>query len=381
VFVVDATGTPNLHGGLHALARDQYWFDAELGESSGLSDGLPFFLQDMIPQGFVGRTVPRRFPELGLPERITDWNDDHVLAYLCQRGEDCIGNLMLGDESLRRFLQHSTTEGASIDSDARAIEYPVLASAAIAGTVAGSSAGGEHPKFTAAVRQGATLRQVLVKFSPGGSDKVAQRWADLLICEHIATRVLHGAGLTSITADLLQSEGRTFLEIERFDRTGERGRTGLVSLAALANEHLGTRETWTRATASLAALGVISRDDAEKVRRLATFGQLIANTDMHFGNLSFHFAFDRAPQLAPVYDMLPMLYAPLAGDVVPEREFEPPLPTASNLDIWPGMLELAQAYWREVANHPALSEAFSSRAERNAKSLASVKLAKLPLAG
>ncbi len=373
LFCISPAGEPALLGRLHALSKDQYWLDAAIGKLPQLSDGLPFFLQDLIPQGFIGRTVPRRFRELGLPERITDWNDDHVLAYLSQRGEDCVGNLMLGDESLQRFLKQFGAAQPLIDFKARAREYPALADAAIAGTVAGSSAGGEHPKFTTSIRQGRATRHVLVKFSPGGNDRVAQRWADLLTCEHVATHVLNRASLTPATTELLVSGGRTFLEAERFDRTGVRGRTGLVSLAALANEYLGRRDTWISATGSLAKLGVISRADAETVRRIATFGQLIANTDMHFGNLSFRLSFDAPLTLAPVYDMLPMLYAPLAGGVLADQKFEPPLPTGDNLDIWKEMVEIAQGYWLEVANHEALSAGFSAQAKRNADRMAEAK--------
>jgi len=374
LFCISAQGEPALLGRLHALSRDQYWLDAAIGKYPQLSDGLPFFLQDLVPQGFIGRTVPRRFPELGLPERITDWNDDHVLAYLCQRGEDCVGNLMLGDESLQRFLkQFGAAQTRLIDSKARPREYPLLADAAISGTVPGSSAGGEHPKFTTSIREGRATRHVLVKFSPGGDDRIAQRWADLLTCEHLATHVLNRANLTPATTELLVSGGRTFLEAERFDRAGVRGRTGLVSLAALANEYLGRRDSWISATGSLATLGVISRPDAETVRRIATFGQLIANTDMHFGNLSFRLSFDGPLTLAPVYDMLPMLYAPLAGGTLTSHEFEPPLPTGDNLDIWKEMVGIAQTYWLEVANHDAVSAGFAAHAKRNADRIAEAK--------
>ena len=58
--------------------------------------------------------------------------------------------------------------------------------AALAGDVPGSSAGGEQPKFTATVDDGGTLRHVLVKFSPTLDTLVGRRWADLLVCEHLA---------------------------------------------------------------------------------------------------------------------------------------------------------------------------------------------------
>jgi hypothetical protein len=364
LFQISARGEPTLVGRLHALARDQYWLDAPIGAHSRFSDGLPFYLQDLVPQGFIGRTVPRRYPELQLPERITDWSDDHVLTYLCRRGEDCIGNLILGDESLQRFLRPIDAPSI-ISSRTRAKAYGSLAEAALAGSIAGTSAGGEHPKFTAAVQQGSAIRQVLVKFSPGGTDRVARRWADLLICEQLATKVLHEAGLTPAVADLLIAGDQVFLESERFDRTGARGRSGVVSLGALANEYLGRRDNWTTAAAGLAQLGIISRVDAETVRRIATFGRLIGNTDMHFGNLSFQLSFDGPLTLAPVYDMLPMSLAPLVGGALPAREFEPPSPTSADLDIWNEIADLAENYWREVATHDAVSTDFAAQARRN----------------
>jgi hypothetical protein len=373
VFVVNEAGSANLLGRLHALARDQYWFDAVSAEHSYVSDGLPYFLQDLWPQGFIGRTVPRRFPELALPERITDWNDTHVLTYLCQRAEDCIGNLIVGDESLQRFLRQFHPERTFLNPTQRRREYPKLAAAAIAGTAPGSSAGGEHPKFTTSLRSGAGIRHVLVKFSPPGTDAVSRRWADLLVSEHLAIQALQRSGLTSASTELLAIDGRVFLEVSRFDRTGVRGRVGIVSLAAVADHYLGRRDNWISATSSLARIGQITASDDEAVRRLATFGGLIGNTDMHFGNLSFFFSLGAALSLAPVYDMLPMLYAPLAGDQLPDRAFDPPLPSGDTLHLWGEMVNLAAQYWNEVASHELVSKEFSDRARANAAVVAEAR--------
>lgn len=363
---IDAEGRPVLLGHLHALARDQYWIDSELGNTARLSDGLPFYLQDLAPQGFLGRIVPRRFHDLGLPARITDWNDDHVLTYLCLRGENCMGDLLLGEESLQRYL---ATRGSDIpsayDAKSRSRHYDEMSDLALEGEIAGSSAGGEHPKFTTTIRQGRTIRHVFVKFSPGGTDKVARRWADLLIAEHLATVALHRAGLSSRATEMLVVGDKVFVEADRFDRVGPLGRVGLVSLAALTNEHLGRRDNWTSASAALAKAGVISLEDADTVRRVATFGQLIGNSDMHFGNLSFHLGFDGPMALTPIYDMLPMTHAPIAGGAIPVREFEAPLPTATNLNIWGEMTTLALEYWRSVANHEAVSAEFTAIARKN----------------
>jgi hypothetical protein len=366
VFVVDKKGTPTSYGQLTALARDQYWFEAAGGRHNLLSDGLPYFLQDLWPQGFIGRTAPKRFPELGLPGRITDWNEAHALTYLTRRGEDCVGNLMLGDESLQRYLADPLEEYGHIPHAARDINYARLADEAIAGTPAGSSAAGEHPKFSTTVRADDTVFHVLVKFSPPIADRVSQRWSDLLIAEHLASKALGDVGVAAAATELVTGGGRTFLESRRFDRTGERGRIAVVSLAALVDHHIGRRDNWMSAATSLAALGAITAPAAETMRRAATFGQLIGNTDMHFGNLSFFFSSTGPLQLTPVYDMLPMIYAPVGGDELPERKFEPPLPTAGNLDSWPSIAQRAVDYWRELAAHVRVSPEFSQLARDNA---------------
>jgi hypothetical protein len=365
IFSIGEDGRASVLGRLHALARDQYWFNAEADEHSYVSDGLPYFLQDLWPQGFIGRTVPRRFPELALPERITDWNDAHVLTYLCQRGEDCVGNLMVGDESLQRFLRQFHPERSLLSTAQRSREYPKLAAAAIAGTAPGSSAGGEHPKFTTSLRSGKRIRHALVKFSPIGGDAVSQRWADLLVSEHLAAKILRQAELTSPSTELFSIDGRMFLEAERFDRTGTRGRVGVISLAAVSDHYIGRRENWIDAATTLGRLGRISANDVDMIRRLATFGGLIGNADMHFGNLSFYFDLNRPLSLAPIYDMLPMLYAPVTGDQLPERAFDPPLPSAETLHVWPQMANLAMQYWRSVASHELVSAEFSEQAQRN----------------
>ena len=83
-------------GILFSLAADEYFFSAHVSREEngffggGLSQGLPYFLQDQRPDGFLGRAIPARYPELNLPERVVDWNDDQYLrdgsaatAWLC----------------------------------------------------------------------------------------------------------------------------------------------------------------------------------------------------------------------------------------------------------------------------------------------------------
>lgn len=92
---------------------------------------------------------------------------------------------------------------------------------------------------------------------------------------------------------------------------------------------------------------------------LDTFGDLIGNTDRHFGNLSFFAEEAREPKLtlAPVYDMLPMILAP-AGTQLVERSFAPRSPTASNLHLWHEVAEHALGYWSDLGKAKELSAGF-----------------------
>ena len=86
----------------------------------------------------------------------------------------------------------------------------------------------------------------------------------------------------------------------------------LAGLATLNGALLGAMTTeWPALAERLAALSLLSAEDVERVRHLWWYGRLIANTDMHLGNLGFRPA--GILRLAPTYDMVPMLYAPLAG--------------------------------------------------------------------
>ena len=69
-------------GVLSALAADEYYFESSSDSFAwrGLTQGLPYFLQDQRPGGFLGQAVPSRYPELALPQRVIDWSDDQRAA-------------------------------------------------------------------------------------------------------------------------------------------------------------------------------------------------------------------------------------------------------------------------------------------------------------
>jgi DNA-binding transcriptional ArsR family regulator len=354
LYRVDAAGTPVQLGTLHALARDQYYLRSETA-LAGLSEGIPYPLQDARPAGFLGRTVPQRYPELDLPPRVNDWSDEHFLRYLTQRGADCTGDLILGTAALDHFL---AGDGSPEVPQASCVtRYPELARQAMAGTLPGSSAHGEHPKFTARLHANTLVTHVLVKFSPARTTLIGQRWADLLLAEHWAHQVLREHGITAVQSRWLECGEQAFLETQRFDRIGPRGRRGAVSLLSVDACLFGALDNWTRAAERLERARRISQSDASSLCLLDAFGELIANTDRHFGNVTLFDQHQGRFELAPVYDMLPMLFAP-QQDFLIERTFIPLRPKAASLGAWRAARALALTFWDQLTTEMRLSPQF-----------------------
>jgi hypothetical protein len=377
---IDARGRPQLLGELSALHGGSWHFESNTprpawtGEfRDGLFPDLPWFLDDLRPQGFLGRSFASAHArELDAPEDLSRWHADNVLAALVRYGDDLPGDLVLGEAALTRALQQSVEPADVVDTADRSEEFLRRAQSALQGGPVGSSAGGENPKFTALLRdEPGRFRATVVKFSePVSSSPGALRWADLLRCEHLAARALNDAGVSAAPTDILSAGGRCFLQSTRFDRTPTLGRRGQVSLRALDAATLGRGSgPWTDMADRLLAAGWIDTVSAENMRTLGLFGELIGNTDMHFGNLAFELA-DSAPfQLVPVFDMLPMLYAPGPGGAVVERGFAPPMPLPRFEQAWASAAGAAIAFWAAVEGDAAISDGFRRLAASNGDSV------------
>lgn len=284
------------------------------------SDGLPWWLYDMRPQGYLGRAYAARHgAALGLPERLAEWNDSHVLRALLSHGQDVVGNLLLGDAARAQFLAAPVATPVPGAAVRKAASYARLAQVAAQGEAPGSSAGGEQPKFTAYAMTPDGLHHVLVKFSEREESPVSQRWRDLLLAEHLALETLRAADIPAAKTRIFDHESQRFLEVERFDRVGALGRRALISLTALDAEFVGAGDAiWPVVTARLVAAGQIRSSAAMGASLLWAFGSLIGNTDMHGGNLSFIAEDERFYALAPAYDMTPMAFAPRSGGGLPD---------------------------------------------------------------
>ena len=286
VYRVDAEGRIRQLGMLIPVRPEGFVMCQENGTALH-SHGLPWWLFDMRPQGYLGRAYAARYgAELGLPERLTDWADTHALRALLAHGHDVVGNLLLGDIARDRFLAASVPD--PIEEEQKAKEYNRLAIEAARGEKPGSSAGGEQPKFTTFAITPDGPRHVIVKFSEMEENSVSERWRDLLLAEHLALDTLREAGIPAAKTRIVDHGNQRFLEVERFDRIGNLGRRALLSLAALDAEFVGAGTGgWPIIARRLAADGQIRQAAADRADLLWAFGTLAGNTDMHSGNLSF----------------------------------------------------------------------------------------------
>ena len=360
IMRVDAAGQTSPFARMTLLAGGDVWVDEVDGVSQRHS-GLPWFLHDMRPQGFMGRTFAQNHPELHLGHDPSRWSDDDMLRALVLYGDDLPGNLIVGEAAFQRF--HSLAERAS--TAASSAGYPQLAERAMQGSTGGSSAGGEQPKFCT-VTAG---RAVLVKFSPPGDSPQEQRLRDLLVCEHLAIQTLAAAGIPAAKTQIFEGAGRVFLESERFDRSAQ-GRIGMVSLSVYDAEYVGQEENWAATASRMAARGLLTAKDATHLTFLEAYGTLIANTDRHYGNISLLLQGSKNGGdwvLSPTYDMLPMWYAPIGGELV-TRDFAARhlQPTAATLPEWPRAKALAVQFWQAAASDVRISSAFRAVAAQNA---------------
>ena len=332
----------------------------------GLYPGWPWFLEDLRPAGFLGRAFGKRMAKLiQIKEKPEEWTDSELLTALTGFGANLQGNLILGDGPALENCQALKIAIAKGDYRKSTPEvFPEYAERALEEDEEyGSSAGGEQPKFTTMVSRTPeeAPHAVIVKFSPRDTSLTGRRWADLLYAEHIANEVLREVGFKTAQTRTFYLDKRVFLESERFDRVGPTGRRGLVSLRALDAAHLGLGQgNWAKAARQLHAGKWITVEDCECMIRLHCFGELIANTDMHWGNLSF-FLPDQSPYpLAPVYDMLPMRFRPSSTGEVIERTFEPKLPKPEDQAAWLEMHPHALTFWQRITEHPDISSDFKA---------------------
>lgn len=354
VFQVDAAGRSREIGRLHALMPRHFYFESDLPAMKGLCEGLPWFLADQRPAGFLGTALAAAQAAPSLPARIGEWSEDHYLAWCTRAGRDCPGDLILGSEAREQHRQLPAGHPA-IAASARATAYPRLAAGVQAGGQPPAQLGGTHPKFTAMVDHDGHLVQAIVKFSPPTDTPEGERWADLLMAEHLAHLHLNSRGVGAAHSRVFRYAGRIFLEVDRFDRVGAEGRRGVVSLRAVQQGRgWGAEDGWSQAGARLAACGALPKNDAHQIRMIDAFARMIGNTDLGFDNLALFDHHDGRFALAPVYDMTPVVFAPGRADPV----YVPPQRGVHSADVWGHARRIAEGYWERLVAEPRLSAGF-----------------------
>lgn len=363
IYEVAPEGT-RLFATLHPVEPNGFYLQSAL-PVQGFYPGLPWFLHDLRPAGFLGRLAPRQHPELGLPPDIQMWSADHALRWLHEWGVDTVGCFVVGDPAFARLQEH---EAGSVPAEERGTRFPQMADEVMSLGIPGSSAVGEQPKFLATRMDGGGQgTPVLVKFSPRILNAPSRRTADLLRCEHHALATLRSLGISAAHSTIFEADGRVFLETERFDRRAG-GRLGLVSLLAVAANAGADIQTWATAADGLVAEGVINDEKREYIYWLDRFGELIGNSDRHAGNVSFLWADGRIGAVAPVYDMLPTRYA-LRGGEFSTPPLTPPSPTPRFASSWREAWAAATEFWRTVADDQAIDRDLREVAVLNGKAL------------
>lgn len=338
-------------------------YAADLDSHVQVYPDLPWFLYDLRPQGYLGRLNARQLSlRGGYPQDPRYWSGDDVFRYLSSYGEDLSGDLLVGAEMMKLALQITHQPPEMIPADHRDRDYARRIEQLRRQETVGSSAAGEQPKFTAVVgEENGQRTHVIVKFVDETHSPSGQRWADLLMMEHLASEIMRSIGIPAAATRVGTAGSARYLEVQRFDRTST-GRRGLVTLESLDDGilGLGPTSTWNDTAKVLVKRALISEHDGLLLRARYWFGMMIGNTDMHRGNVSFLIGEHLPLELAPSYDMLPMVYRPTEQGTIVQRELPPVQPLAEDLEIVNSLRPAVSEFWRQCREHTYLGATITS---------------------
>lgn len=344
VSKVNDDGRVRTHAHIRPLQPSEWAWDEEEAPLR-IGSGLPREIADLVPAGGY------MAPDIGNTEA-------EQLRWLNEQGEDLPGNLIVGEQSLARFL--------SLDPPSHSLDaLPQLAEAAEGGRFDGGLVDGKSPKFTAWIEN----HQVLVKFARLGGDEAEQRHADLLVAEGMALEQLRQAGSDVPPTRLIDRDGWRFLALARFDRVGRLGRRAVIRLSALTGRGVDP-DDWRASAGALRRSLRIPEDDARDILRRHAFGQFIGNDDLGGDNLAFFSGEGEQLQLAPAYDMNPASLRPGSDGPLPAELPELPFPMAGELELWKQAGAAAASYWQRLANDDRLSFDFRKIAGARGKQIA-----------
>lgn len=370
IFRVGEDGRVTEVGAVSFIRGGGTWVDLG-GPASRFHEGLPPAMAFAAPSGYLGARIAKVVAtEIGVPSSLRDWSGDHRVKFLCSVGSDVAGSLMWGADSFAAHMASRQIAPIATADVPRA--YLDLANATTQ-TAAGSSAGGEQPKFTCETEARGHL---IVKFARAGS-----RSSEMLVLEELALRALDEAGIQSAPTRYVELNGYGFLEVERFDRIGRFGRRGMISAGAIDDELFGQRDNWPAFAQRCEQAGMLGPGSVRQVLVLTAFSELIGNGDRHFENLSLMTdEVGRPLEVSPAYDILPMMYAPVGGGIEPALRLVAPSfqSLGAKPDVWEQAFQAAQAFWTTAAADRRLSEPMREISASNAQHILEVVSPLLP---
>lgn len=358
IFWTTETGEIHEFGTLSHLAGPLLHIDSPW-ITPGPWTGMPWWLSPVQAQGFLGRLLAERLmASAGLDSNPERWGLSDILFAALHLPDAC-GAISLGEASPAvspaRLPKTRAALPAALDR---------LAQDAASTLPAGSSAGGEQPKFLA---QEAGGEHVLVKFSPPRGTPFGERWHDLLHAEWVASQVLDENGIAAANTQVVVSAQRSYLISHRFDRVGSQGRRHVLSIGAAHQGFLADGyANWAASCAALARQKRLSVAEHERVVTARYFGHLIGNSDMHSGNLGLFVAREDLAKgrfaLAPIYDMLPMRWRPNPnlGGLPDYQVFEPEARSLQHS----AAASLAREFWARLGECQAISPALQALARK-----------------
>ena len=371
LHVTDQVGTISEFGMLTQLHNRQIVVRAKSKRQWISAPGeLPWFLKPLRPQGFLGRQYLQLRPDF--PNDPDIWTAEQALYIAANHAADPPGAFGLG-EIMGRIVSETPSE-----ISARALHYDRMAASIGKTLPAGSSAGGEQPKFLTELADSSGYHHLIVKFTPPRDTPFGKRWRALLHLEHLAQTILSAHSIEAAQTQIVESPTRTYLESQRFDRIGMDGKRHVVAIDALHSEFVDApRRNWIHTAEVLAAKKHIAAAELSAIARIFAFGQYIGNSDMHFGNLSFFVDEIERPTLtlAPVYDMLPMMWRPEVNTgELNVRLLDTSMVIPSYVHEKAESREWAIAFWQQAAALDALDEPMRDACEANASRLRAMVL-------
>lgn len=333
VLELVAPGFPLLGSGRHMIEGD-----------------LPWVFWDMCPSGFLGRRFARLEQHLSLNADPRTWTAAQALRALTQAGEDLSGNLLVGDESLKRWRLLKEREEAYLVqakafSRGETDQAPGLQRLANGQVISGARPwdppleidawlGGERPKL---MRRNPNGTGSIQKFSPPLSTELGRRWADLLRMEAHCAETLRLFGESAVESAALTSMlgPRVVLEVIRFDRCRDWGRRGATTLYWYAMaEHGDVRLSAPEVIRGLVNAQHLAPAAAESVERVHAFSAALGNNDAHLANYGLLFDDEGRASVAPFFDILPMALAPLHDELPDARLRTMTPPTDEPVASW-----------------------------------------------